>query len=41
MNTEYHKGQIVGYVPIDQPIAVPLPRRWYILARIQATNSGS
>jgi transcription termination/antitermination protein NusG len=28
---EYHKGQIVGYVPIGEPIAVPLPRRWYIL----------
>ena len=29
---EYRKGQIVGYVPINsEPIAVPLPRRWYIL----------
>jgi transcriptional antiterminator NusG len=32
MNMEYRKGQIVGYVPVDQePIAVPLPRRWYML----------
>jgi transcriptional antiterminator NusG len=31
MNIEYHKGQIVGYVPIDKPIAVPLPQCWYIL----------
>jgi transcriptional antiterminator NusG len=27
----YYKGQIVGYVPIGDPIAVPLPQRWYIL----------
>jgi transcriptional antiterminator NusG len=32
MNMEYVKGQIVGYVPIDdEPIAVPIPKRWYIL----------
>lgn len=32
MNTEYVKGQIVGYVPIDdEPIAVPIPECWYIL----------
>jgi transcription termination/antitermination protein NusG len=31
MNTEYRKGQIVGYIPVSEPIAVPLPRRWYVL----------
>jgi transcription termination/antitermination protein NusG len=31
MNMEYRIGQIVDYVPIVEPIAVPLPRRWYIL----------
>jgi transcription termination/antitermination protein NusG len=32
MNMEYVKGQIVGYVPIDDElIAVPMPKCWYIL----------
>jgi len=32
MNMQYVKGQIVGYVPVDDdPVAVPIPKRWYIL----------
>jgi transcriptional antiterminator NusG len=31
MNMEYVRGEIVGYVPVDEPIAVPMPLRWYIL----------
>jgi transcriptional antiterminator NusG len=31
MNMVYRKGDIVGYVPLDEPISVPLPQRWFIL----------
>jgi transcription termination/antitermination protein NusG len=31
MNMEYLKGQIVGYVPVGEALAVPLPQRWYVL----------
>lgn len=34
MNMSYSKGQFVGYVPVADDIAVPLPQRWYIL-RVQ------
>jgi transcriptional antiterminator NusG len=34
MKTEYVKGQIVGYVPIEDlqgPMELPIPQRWYVL----------
>ena len=34
MNTQYHKGQIVGYVDIQKqqgPVEAPIPERWYVL----------
>ena len=32
MNMEYRKGQIVGYVPLNEGLAVPsTPQGWYVL----------
>lgn len=42
MNMDYHKGQIVGYVPIDaERAAVPTarPKRWYVL-KVFANREG-